>query len=111
MSEVKGLPRPPFFPNSRTAVKSRETRKMKELLNSRRNTLERANELNQKTAGHTKVNIPDKVKDFSRIKAAVDSAPQIDNSAKIARLKKQVQSGEYKVDYDALADKILTSEY
>ncbi len=111
MSEVNGLPRPPFFPNSRSAVEAREARKMKELLESRRNTAERANELNQRTKTHTKVDIPDKVKDFSRIKAAVDSAPPIDNSAKIDRLKKQIKAGDYQVDYDALADKILTSEY
>lgn len=111
MSEVKGLPRPPFFPNSRAAVKARESRKMQELLDSRTNTPERTNELTKHAQGHTKVDIPDKVKDFSRIKAAVDSAPDIDNSSKIADLKQRIKSGTYNVDYDALADKILTSEY
>jgi negative regulator of flagellin synthesis FlgM len=51
------------------------------------------------------------VKDFSKIKKAAMSAPEPDNSEKIARLKSQIAAGTYEVDYDGLADKILTEEF
>jgi negative regulator of flagellin synthesis FlgM len=51
------------------------------------------------------------VRDFSRIKKAAASAPEQDNSEKIARLKAQIQAGTYEVDYDGLADKMLQSEF
>jgi negative regulator of flagellin synthesis FlgM len=73
--------------------------------------MERASQLNEKTSGDARVNIPDGVKDFSRIKKAAMNAPEPDNSEKIARLKAQIAAGTYEVDYDALADKILTSEF
>ena len=38
-------------------------------------------------------------------------APEIDNSEKIARLKAQIQSGKYEIDYDRLADDIIEQEY
>ncbi len=99
-----------FFPRSRNAkseVKSKA-------LNSgyvQRNDPTRIKELNQSTGTHAKVEIPSAVKDFAKIKRAVDQAPEIDNSEKIANLKAQIKAGSYKVDYDALADKILSSEY
>ena len=46
-----------------------------------------------------------------KLKKAVDQAPDVDNTEKIARLKQQIQSGSYSVDFDKLADKILSSEY
>jgi hypothetical protein len=49
--------------------------------------------------------------EFSKIKKAALSAPEADNSEKIARLKAQIAAGTYEVDYDAIADKILTSEF
>ena len=39
------------------------------------------------------------------------SAPETDNSEKIARLKAQINAGTYEIDYDGLADKILNSEF
>ena len=76
-----------------------------------KNSTERASELMDKTATDAKVSIPEGVKDFSRIKKAAMSAPEQDNSEKIARLKAQIAAGTYEVDYDGLADKILTSEF
>ncbi|MCK5073881.1 MAG: flagellar biosynthesis anti-sigma factor FlgM [Bacteriovoracaceae bacterium] len=58
-----------------------------------------------------KVQIPDAVKDFAKIKRAVDKAPPIDNSKKVADLKKMIGQGSYKIDYDALADKMLATEF
>ncbi len=76
-----------------------------------RNSSERKTEIDQITKDDVKVDIPDSIKDFARIKGAVDAAPSIDNSAKIADLKKRIENGTYSVDYDALADKILTNEF
>ena len=101
--------RAPFLPNSKTAKREVEIANRSKLL--RRNTSQRANELSNNTAKDAKVTIPESVRDFSRIKKAVDMAPPIDNSDKIARLKSQIQAGTYKPDYDAIADRILSDEY
>lgn len=77
----------------------------------RRNSIEKAGEIAGRTSSDAKVNINDGVKEFARIKKAVDASAPVDNSEKIARLKSQIQAGTYEVDYDALADKILTSEF
>ena len=99
-----------FFPRSRTAsTESAKGGNQVDGLN--RNSNERASELSAKTSTDAKVSIPDGVKDFSRIKKAAAAAPEIDNSEKIARLKAQIQAGTYEVDYDGLADKILSSEF
>lgn len=103
--------RAPFFPHSRTAQKQAEQAKQAQKLAAARNTYERAEEIRAKTSSDAKVSIPDAIKDFSRIKKSVDAAPETDNSQKIADLKARIQAGTYEVDYDALADKMLNSEY
>lgn len=103
--------RSPFFPNSRTAQKQAEQAKKAQQLAATRNTYDRAEEIRAKTSNDAKVSIPDTIKDFSRIKKAVDAAPQVDNTDKIADLKARIQAGTYEIDYDALADKMLGSEY
>lgn len=102
--------RSPFFPRGRD-VKSESAKGGSRVGEANRNTMERASELSEKTSSDAKVNIPDGVKDFSRIKKAAMSAPEADNSEKIARLKAQIAAGTYEMDYDAIADKILTSEF
>ena len=57
-----------------------------------------------------KVTISDAIKDFSRIKKAVDEVPAMDNSSKIQGLRDQINAGTYNIDYEALADKILSDE-
>ncbi len=99
-----------FFPRGRD-VKSESTKGGDKVDGVQRNTTERASEISQKTSTDAKVNIPDGVKDFSRIKKAAMNAPEVDNSEKIARLKAQIQDGSYEIDYDALTDKILNSEF
>lgn len=99
-----------FFPKS----KNTDLQRSKALEKSpylKRNEAARRNELDQLAKRDAKVDIGDAVKDFGRIKSAVDKAPDIDNSDKIARLKQQINAGTYKVDYEGLADKILASEY
>jgi negative regulator of flagellin synthesis FlgM len=101
--------RAPFFPNSKTGQKEISHSKRAQAL--KRNTYQRTQELNNSSSKDAKVNIPEAVKDFSRIKSAVDMAPPIDNTDKIARLKSQIQAGTYQPNYDAVADKLLSSEY
>ncbi len=109
MSNVDSATRSSFFPNSRQSkVETKKTDLQRAAL--QRNGLERMKEL-EASKTDAKVSIPDAIRDFSRIKKAVDASPEVDNSDKIARLKEQINSGTYKVDYEALADKILASEF
>lgn len=101
--------RAPFFPNSKTG--QNEIRKSQRAKALKRNSYDRVKQLDQISQRDAKVSIPESIKDFSRIKKAVDAAPPIDNTAKIASLKAQIQAGTYEPDFDAIADKILMSEY
>ncbi len=100
-----------FFPKSRTANESKVSTRGVQQGYLQRNAPDRMKELESTSRGHAKVEIPNAVKDYAKIKKAVDQAPDIDNSAKIASLREQIQNGTYSVDYDQLADKILSSEY
>lgn len=97
-----------FFPKSKTA-NARRSGSLDKVL--KRNSYERQAELEKATGGDANVSINQKVKDFARIKRAVDNAPDIDNSAKIADLKARIASGKYDINYDAVADKMLQSEF
>ena len=57
------------------------------------------------------VSIPERVKDFARIKKAVYNVPDKDNTEKIAALKQKIREGSYKIDYEDLADRMLRSEF
>lgn len=110
MSNGIDTTRSPFFPRSRTG-EAGATKSGQNAGQIRRNSVEKAGQIMDRTSTDAKVNINDGVKEFARIKKAVDASEPVDNSEKIARLKAQIQSGTYEVDYDALADKILTSEF
>ena len=101
--------RPSFFLNS----KRPQAQKAKEAIKNEMIPLKLKAEI--PSGGHGKANaavsISEAIKDFARIKKAVDNAPILDNSEKIAHLKKQIQNNQYKVDYEGLADKILQSEF
>ncbi len=98
-----------FFPNSKTAADRANRTNQSSAL--KRNDPYRAQELKDTTKNDAKVDINDAVRDFSMIKKAVDAAPDVDNSDKIASLKARIQAGTYQVDYDALADKMLAAEF
>lgn len=100
-----------FFPKSRSA--QTESAKGGSQIGAANggNTAERATEITDRTGADAKVNIGDGVKDFARIKKVAINAPEQDNTEKIARLKAQIAAGTYEVDYDGLADKILTTEF
>lgn len=110
MSKIDNGTRSNFFPKSKTAQSKVKSRALSPSY-IQRNEPGRKRELDSTTGSHAKVEIPNAVRDFAKIKSAVDKAPPIDNSDKVARLKAQINSGTYKVDYDALADKILSSEF
>lgn len=99
-----------FFPHTRNGGDKVNGKKV----NSpylQRNSSSRKTELEKTTKKHAKVDIPNAVRDFAKIKSAVDKAPEVDNSEKIARLKEQINAGTYNINYDGLADKILSSEF
>ena len=100
-----------FFPNSK--IENAQNKKIKRAKHPyiQSNGHKRKSEIESLTAKDAKVKIPEAVKDFSKIRKAVEAAPEIDNSDKIAKLKSQIKNGTYSIDYDALADKMLSSEY
>ncbi len=98
-----------FFPSTK-GKEARENNKVNQT-SLKRNSEDRKSELDVYAKSDSKVDIPDAIKDFSRIKKVADAAPEIDNSAKIAKLKSQIADGSYKIDYDGLADKILEQEF
>ena len=65
----------------------------------------------QKTDSDAKIVLSDTIKDFNLIKKAADSSLTMDQSEKIGLLQRKIALGEYKIDYDALADKILSQEF
>jgi negative regulator of flagellin synthesis FlgM len=99
-----------FFPRGK-GLQTESTKGGGSVEGLKRNSMEKASELSERTSTDAKVSIPEGVKDFSRIKKAATSAPEVDNSEKIARLKAQIAAGSYEIDYDSLADKILESEF
>jgi len=104
------LNRTSFFPKSKGQNPERMTRTNRSSVPPR-NSPERIENLKATVNDDVKLDINDATKDFARIKAAVDSAPNIDNSAKVADLKKRIEAGEYQIDYDALANEMLSREY
>lgn len=54
----------------------------------------------------TKLNISEKGKEFARAKAVASQAPDV-REDRIAELKGRIASGGYKVDADAVADRIV----
>lgn len=110
MSKIDNGTRSNFFPKSKASQPQVKPRALNPNY-IQRNDPTRKKELESTTGSHAKVEIPNAVRDFAKIKRAVDNAPPIDNSEKITQLKSQINAGTYKVDYDALADKILSSEF
>jgi negative regulator of flagellin synthesis FlgM len=99
-----------FFPRGGN-IQTESTKQGSKVDSLKKNSAEKATEITIKTAQDAKVSIGDGIKDFSKIKRVANAAPEIDNTDKIARLKAQIQGGTYEVDYDALADKILSEEF
>ena len=103
-----------FFPNSKQSneTSAKKTQQNQKLMKSalQRNNASRMKEL-ENSHQDAKVDISKSIRDFSRIKKAVDAAPDLDKADKVARLKEQVQNGSYKVDHDKLADRLLEQEF
>lgn len=99
-----------FFPNAKTesSKKSNGAGKTHAI---DRNSNAAEGEKSRAANRDSKVDINDAIKDFSKIKLAVDKAPDLDRAARIAELKSSIANGTYEVDYDKLADRMLQSEF
>jgi negative regulator of flagellin synthesis FlgM len=64
-------------------------------------SVDRAGEL-----ASAKVKLSERAQDMKKIRSAVDSAPDV-NEEKIAKFKGLINSGNYKVDAKAVADKMV----
>ena len=56
--------------------------------------------------GSAKVKLSERAQDMKKIRAAVDSTPDVDEG-KVAKYKSMLAKGEYKVDSKAVADKMV----
>ena len=108
MSEVK-TEGPSFFPVSSRVSTDQTVSGLQETA-MRRNSDARKRELESAKAD-SNVTIDAAVKDFARIKKAVDVAPERDAAPRLAALKRRIENGTYPIDYDELAKKILESEF
>lgn len=111
MNDIKTNTRPSFFPDTKSNIRTGRGGAIAKAPYINRNSTERKDQLEQLAKRDVKVAIPQAVKDFSRIRKAVDKAPEIDNSSKVAALKQQIKNGDYKMDYDELANKMLASGF
>ena len=57
-------------------------------------------------SGDTKTDISPKAKEFAQAKKIASDAPDV-REAKIAELRKRISEGHYKVDADAVADRMV----
>ena len=108
MSNIEST-RSHFFPKSKSARANKNNKLNKNYL--QRNDHVRKAELDQISERDAKVSIPEAVKDFGRIKKVADLTPNVDQSDKIMSLREKIKEGRYEIDYDALADKILSQEF
>ncbi len=109
-NNVDVQPKSTFFTRSKTSTSPSIT-KPNTPISLDRNDSERKMELEKTTAADAKVDISSAVKDFSRIKKAVDESPTLDKSERISELKGKINRGEYNFDYDAIAQKMLEQQY
>jgi flagellar biosynthesis anti-sigma factor FlgM len=111
MNEVGS--RAPFFPNSNSAKNADRLRKAEYGVDGApsSNAPSRSEEITANTKAHARVDIPESVRDFAAIKKAAVNAPDIDNSKKIQDLKNRIANNTYEIDYDAVAEKMLSSEF
>jgi negative regulator of flagellin synthesis FlgM len=112
MNPIDSAARSPFFPNSKDLKKTQaEEALAADRMKNISAGLRSSNQSLPFDTRDSKVEIPLAVKDFSKIRKQVDMAPSVDNSDKIANLRSQIQSGEYNVDYEGLADKMLSKRF
>jgi negative regulator of flagellin synthesis FlgM len=58
-------------------------------------------------AGAAKAEISDKAKDLAKAHAVATAAPDV-REDRIAEIKRRLNAGEYKIDSDAIADKMIS---
>lgn len=99
--------RSPFFPN-KSPIQNRNNVSSRKI---ERNDTDRKNEIDSMSKNHTKVSINNKIKDFSRFKKIVDNAEDIDRSDYLIDLKNKINAGEYQIDPEKIAEKMILNEY
>ena len=99
--------RPPFFPNKSSIKPLRRNNQ----LPIERNDQTRKSEIDNLSKDHTRVKIDSRTKDFGSIKKAVDNAPDIERSAYLSKLKNQIAKGEYNIDPEKIAEKMILNEF
>lgn len=77
---------------------------------SRNNPLKK-DELDKSSARDVKLDINDGIKEFSKIKKAVDASTPIDKADRIAELKESIKAGSYKIDPDKIADSMMANDF
>ena len=82
-----------------------------ENLGLKRNSTKKKNEIESATKDHVKVDIESRVRDFARIRSAIDNVLESDNTARIKELREKIDSGAYQINYEDTADIILRTEY
>lgn len=100
----------PFFPNKTSTDKINRSNKSTARFLERNDT-DRKNELDNLSKNHTKVSVDSKVKDFSRIRKAVDSAEDLDRTELIESLKERIKNGDYHIDPEKIAEKMILGEF
>lgn len=109
MSNITTENKATFFPKRKSG--SIKTDKSTEGITRSKDIERRKELLNNKSEQDAKVDIPQKIKDFAKIKKVVDATPDNDNSEKISALKNQIENGEYEINYNGLAEKILEEKF
>jgi len=108
MSNINAA-RPSFFP--KTTESTLKPSKSGAPFALKRNEASRIDQLDKLTSKDAKVDIPEGIKDFSKIKSAVVQAQEPSRDDYLKSLKEKIQNGSYKVDYDAVAEKMLETEF
>lgn len=85
--------------------------KDREELGLRHNSAAKRREIESSTKDHVKVDIESRVKDFARIKSAVDRVPETDHSDKIKSLKERILNRTYEINEGDIAEIMLKTEY
>ena len=104
MNKVDGLSYG-FFPEDRIIEKNKSSSRLKK--GDKRTLINSSSQKNN----DTKVTIPNQIKEFSRIKKLVDATPKIDRAAIVKNIKERINNNTYKVDENALAERILAQEF
>lgn len=97
----------PLSPNIQGAQATDAAKKSEQTAKTdRASKIEHVAKTQSSTASSSKAEISDKAKEFAKAHAAASAAPDV-REDKIAEIKRRLESGNYKIDSDAIADKMI----